>query len=76
VNHHEEKDDPPINDVNDFAVSDSPSVKRRTLHPRIGGPTAMGVDIAVTFEGEVPQQLCSKPMCSWSPSRPWPNGGP
>ena len=55
MNHHEEKDDPPINDVDDFAASDSPSVIRRTLDPRIGGPTVMGVDITVNFEGEVPQ---------------------
>ena len=25
VNHHEEKDDPPINDVDDFAARDRPS---------------------------------------------------
>ena len=55
MNHHEEKDNPPINDVDDFAASDSPSVKWRTLDPRVGGPAMMGVDIAVKFEGEVPQ---------------------
>ena len=47
----------PINDVDDFAARDSASVIRRMLDPRIGGPTVMGVDIAVKFEGEVPQQL-------------------
>jgi len=55
MDHHEEKHDPPINDVDDFAARDSPSVIRRALDPRVSGPTVMGVDIAVKFEGEVPQ---------------------
>jgi hypothetical protein len=55
VNHHEEKDDPPINDVDDFAARHSPSVIRRMLDPRVSGLTMMCVDIAVKFEGEVPQ---------------------
>ena len=64
MNHHEEKDDPPINDVDDFAARVRPSVIWRMLDPRIGGPTVMGVDIAVKLEGKGPRVTFATCRCA------------